>query len=296
MPIRDTDALVEKPRLDRLVQEIANEILLMHFGSAFQRTCSTAAAQIAGRFAAFHRSILPPTTSADFQSEVDRWMDACFGEPIKSDLLERADRFTEEALELVQTMPSFTAERAHALVDYVFGRPTGERPQEVGGVMVTLAALCNPVGIDIDVEAQREVARIWTKVEQIRAKQAAKPVGSALPVATSAGDGELVERLRAAFLPAILHGDEAHRAWLAAAVDAFIAGDPIPAPTGLGSKEALTARVKELEEALTTTRQLVADCAPSGFTDHDAVMMLYENNAALTATLNASPTVPGEPK
>lgn len=117
-----------------------------------------------------------------FQVRVDGWMDACFGEPIKSDLLERADRFAEEALELAQTMPGFTAERAHALVDYVFGRSVGERSQEVGGVMVTLAALCNPVGIDVEQAAETELARIWTKVEQIRAKQAAKPTGSALPI------------------------------------------------------------------------------------------------------------------
>lgn len=121
-----------------------------------------------------------------FQSEVDRWMDACFGEDIKGDKLERADRFIEEALELAQTMPGFTASRGHALVDYVFSRPVGERGQEVGGVMVTLAALCNTVGLFIDTEADREIARVWTKVEQIRAKQASKPKGSALPTAEPA--------------------------------------------------------------------------------------------------------------
>jgi len=125
-----------------------------------------------------------PDNPAAFQLGVDAWMDACFGEPIKSDLLERTDRFIEEALELAQTMPGFNAERAHALVDYVFSRPVGERGQEVGGSMVTLAALCNPAGISMDEEARRELARIWTKVEAIRAKQAAKPVGSALPMLT----------------------------------------------------------------------------------------------------------------
>ena len=119
----------------------------------------------------------------DFQAEVGDWMLACFGSVIAADLLERADRFTEEALELAQTMPGFNAERAHALVDYVFSRPVGERGQEVGGVMVTLAALCNPVSISIRAEAERELARIWTKVDAIRAKQASKPTGSALPVA-----------------------------------------------------------------------------------------------------------------
>lgn len=129
-----------------------------------------------------------------FQVRVHEWMLECFGPEIEADRQERADRFIEEALELAQTMPGFNAGRAHALVDYVFGRPVGERHQEVGGVMVTLAALCNTVGLRIDEEAERELARVWTKVEAIRAKQAAKPTGSALPVALSTPQGE-VERL-----------------------------------------------------------------------------------------------------
>lgn len=53
----------------------------------------------------------------------------------------------------------------------------------VGGVMVTLAAMCNTLGVDIGAAAETELARIWTKVDAIRAKQAAKPTGSALPIA-----------------------------------------------------------------------------------------------------------------
>lgn len=120
-------------------------------------------------------------TGAGFQTEVNSWMLACFGEEIAADRLERADRFLEEALELAQTMPGFTIDRAHALVDYVFNRPVGERSQEVGGVMVTLAALCNSFEIDIAGSAHAELARVWTKIDAIRAKQAAKPTGSALP-------------------------------------------------------------------------------------------------------------------
>ncbi len=119
-----------------------------------------------------------------FQKQVLAWLHVCFGEDIAADTLERADRFVEEALELAQTDPQFTADRAHALVDYVFGRPAGMPSQEAGGVMLTLAALCEARGIDLDAAAKAELARVWTKVEAIRAKQAAKPVGSALPVAT----------------------------------------------------------------------------------------------------------------
>jgi NTP pyrophosphatase (non-canonical NTP hydrolase) len=118
---------------------------------------------------------------ASFQSRVQPWMMACFGPEISADRVERSDRFIEEALELVQA-GGYTKDRAHALVDYVFGRPQGEINQEVGGVMVTLAAHCLAHGIDMHAAAEAELARIWTKVDAIRAKQAAKPTGSALPV------------------------------------------------------------------------------------------------------------------
>lgn len=125
-------------------------------------------------------------TQEDFQTGVDKWMDVCFGETIKRDKVERADRFIEEALELCQTVPGFGVERAHALVSYVFNRPQGDINQEVGGVMVTLAAFCNTNNVRMDEAALTELRRVWTRVEQIRAKQAAKPTGSALPIPLTA--------------------------------------------------------------------------------------------------------------
>lgn len=119
---------------------------------------------------------------APFQARVKPWMDACFGPEISADKLERCDRFMEEALELVQAS-DFPKERAYALIEYVYGRDQGEINQEVGGVMVTLAAHCLAFGVDMHEAGETELARIWTKVEQIRAKQAAKPTGSALPIA-----------------------------------------------------------------------------------------------------------------
>lgn len=117
-----------------------------------------------------------------FQQRVAPWMDACFGPEISGDRLERGDRFLEEALELLQS-GNYPRERIAALTDYVFDRPQGEINQEVGGVMVTLAAYCLAFGLDMHAAGETELARIWTKVEKIRAKQAAKPTGSALPVA-----------------------------------------------------------------------------------------------------------------
>lgn len=128
---------------------------------------------------------IPPVERAldnpsSFQDRVQPWMLACFGPEIAADRIERNHRFLEEALELVQAL-GCTQSEAHQLVDYVFGRSAGEPGQEVGGVRVTLAALCLANGLSEDEEAERELARIWTKVEQIRAKQAAKPKHSPLP-------------------------------------------------------------------------------------------------------------------
>lgn len=117
-----------------------------------------------------------------FQSRVHPWMMACFGAEIANDVQERNHRFLEEALELAQSC-GCTQSEAYQLVDYVYGRAVGEKAQEVGGVMVTLAALCQAQHLDMDQCGETELRRIWTKVDQIRAKQAAKPKHSPLPQA-----------------------------------------------------------------------------------------------------------------
>lgn len=129
-----------------------------------------------------HNPPVSATPTDSFQGRVQPWMMACFGAEIAADGAERNHRFLEESLELVQAS-GCTASEAHQLVDYVFGRPVGERAQEVGGVMVTLAALCLAQGLDMHAAGETELARIWTKVEAIRAKQAAKPKHSPLPAA-----------------------------------------------------------------------------------------------------------------
>lgn len=119
-----------------------------------------------------------------FQDRVQPWMMACFGPEIAGDRKERNHRFFEEAGELVQAL-GMTESEALQLVRYTWSRPAGEPFQEVGGVRVTLAALCLANDLSEDEAAEAELARIWTKVEQIRAKQAAKPKHSPLPAALS---------------------------------------------------------------------------------------------------------------
>jgi hypothetical protein len=146
-------------------------------------------------WSAAERAIALQPAEQPFQARVDPWLMACFGEAIARDQQERSHRFIEEALELVQAC-GCTASEAHQLVDYVFGRPAGEKAQEVGGVMVTLAALCLAHGVDMHAAGETELARIWTKVEAIRAKQAAKPKHSPLPAAPTAPPAQQQEDAR----------------------------------------------------------------------------------------------------
>lgn len=115
-----------------------------------------------------------------FQDRVRDWVVACFGRDIANDRVERTHRFLEEALELAQSI-NCTADEAHQLVDYVFNRPTGYSTQEAGGVMVTLAALCSAHQMQMADCGETELTRVWGKMEEIRAKQAAKPTHSPLP-------------------------------------------------------------------------------------------------------------------
>lgn len=141
------------------------------------------------------------TPNDSFQGRVRPWMMACFGAEISADGAERNHRFLEESLELVQAC-GCTASEAHKLVDYVYGRPVGVREQEVGGVMVTLAALCLAQDLDMHDAGETELARIWMKVEAIRAKQAAKPKHSPLPAAAPQPIiGRLMDQISA--LPAL---------------------------------------------------------------------------------------------
>lgn len=129
-----------------------------------------------------HPAKVSETSEEDFQTGVTAWVIKCLGRESVQDTHTRNFRFLEEALELVQAHEC-TALEAHMLVDYVYGRPQGDVNQEVGGVMLTLAALCTSHGIEMVIEGERELARVNTPelIAKVRAKQATKPNHSPLP-------------------------------------------------------------------------------------------------------------------
>ena len=122
----------------------------------------------------------PVSSPLSYQGTVGSWMLACFGKEISYNLMERNHRFLEEALELAQA-GGCTLSEAHHLLYYVYSRPTGEVGQEVGGVMVTLSALCTARGLDMTVCGNAELARCWEKIDTIRKKHRQKPKFSPLP-------------------------------------------------------------------------------------------------------------------
>lgn len=118
----------------------------------------------------------------DFQSRVYNWCVACFGEGIALDKTERGYRFLEESLELGQAV-GITADEAHELIDYVYGRKIGGVKKEVGDVLITLAALSAAYNVEMSVAGRTGLRRNWENIEKIRAKHKSKPIKGPLPVA-----------------------------------------------------------------------------------------------------------------
>ena len=111
-----------------------------------------------------------------YQIDVGNWVQKVFGHNAITDVTERNSRFLEEALELVQAL-GYDREKAHVLVDYVFDRPVGEKRQELGGVMVTLAILSYVHSMHMWDEGKYELERISKPevIEKIKEKQRSKP-------------------------------------------------------------------------------------------------------------------------
>lgn len=122
-----------------------------------------------------------PTAASSYQDRVAAWVsEVSKDDPF--DLAEHRDRFVEEALELAQSLDQ-TAADAHALVDYVFGRPIGEPHQEMGGTMVTLAKLATAAGLDMAGSGDSELTRCWRPevLEKIRRKRLTRHGRGPLP-------------------------------------------------------------------------------------------------------------------
>jgi len=107
------------------------------------------------------------------------WGNRCFGIDHMRNEQIRALRFAEEALELAQVCGVSEA-KAIELIRVVFSRPVGRHLQEVGGTMVTLAVLCDTLGIDMEEAFQIEVRRCLDKDPAHFAKRNQEKIGLGL--------------------------------------------------------------------------------------------------------------------
>jgi hypothetical protein len=124
------------------------------------------------------KEYLKEQSIAGFQDRVNKFLAECFGKDLnKSD---RVFRFLEEALELAQAC-GCSKKDAKRLVDYVYGRPIGLPSQEIGGVMVTLAALSSVMNINLAKSSFQEIERDEGRRVQIREKHNSRPKNSPLP-------------------------------------------------------------------------------------------------------------------
>lgn len=110
---------------------------------------------------------------------VKEWLSHVFGPEALTDSEERALRFGEESLELIQSL-NVTREQALALVQQVYDKPVGEPMQELGGTLVTLASLCAVTGLHAGRAYQDEWDRVDRAeiIEKIRGKHKRKAVVS----------------------------------------------------------------------------------------------------------------------
>lgn len=102
------------------------------------------------------------------QRQVLNWAETNFGS-IARNRDERAARLVEEAIEIAQA-ENVPLEIVKKISDRVYSRQSGDVRQEIGGLAITLDALAENLGIDAQVEAQRELDRIlslpkdwWTR-------------------------------------------------------------------------------------------------------------------------------------
>ena len=112
--------------------------------------------------------------SVPMELRVAAWLITTFGINKTRDIKERNFRFIEEALELTQSL-GLTKTEVLNMVNYVYNRPSGMVLQEVGGVVVTLAALCYAINIDMLEMGNIELMRIILKTDEIKKKQLNKP-------------------------------------------------------------------------------------------------------------------------
>lgn len=103
------------------------------------------------------------------------WAMSCFGVDRARSRKERSMRILEEAIELAQAC-GHTRGDCVRQVEETYAKPIGEIKQEVSGVLVTVAAFCGLMGLNMDELFTKEFCRCIEKSDEIKAKSLKKSV------------------------------------------------------------------------------------------------------------------------
>ena len=109
------------------------------------------------------------------QGRIAKWVTETLGFRSMSKS-ERALRLLEETVEFAQAV-GVPAIQATEVVRYVYSRPLGDPAQEIGGVSIALNAAASSVGVDLESQTEKELARIETP--EIREKARRRDVEKA---------------------------------------------------------------------------------------------------------------------
>lgn len=110
------------------------------------------------------------------QYRVLTWAVDSFG-AIAKNRDERAARLVEEAMEVAQA-ENVPLEVIHRIADRIYSRPVGDLGQEIGGLGITILALCENSGIDFTEQTNREFERVLSKPRDWWQKKHAEKVAA----------------------------------------------------------------------------------------------------------------------
>lgn len=120
-----------------------------------------------------YRQVFQLVNEPTYQERVKDWIVDCFGAEYAANKKERCLRYLEESMELLQSL-GIEKEDVFRMAVRTFGRPIGDPFQEVGGALVTLAALCATLNIDMQSAGEIQIAENIKNSDSIKVKHLLK--------------------------------------------------------------------------------------------------------------------------
>lgn len=109
-----------------------------------------------------------------FQKIAEDFLKRTFNKKIIYSKEERAYRFLEESLELVQSL-DIPKDKVLEFIEYVYNKPEGYPSKEIGDVQITLACMCVGLGIDLEEVSYERMRAALENAERIKERWKNKP-------------------------------------------------------------------------------------------------------------------------